>query len=169
MRVKELMSQPVRCCSITDTADQVALLMWEGDCGAVPILDDDRRLAGVVTDRDICMAALFHGTDLRGIAIGDVMSRDVCVCHPDDDIAEAEQLMSVRQVHRLPVVGDDGVPIGMFTLTDIVQQVKPPARMQKTGSAVDDCVRTLAAISEPRSRMQTTTASTPRTASTAGV
>ena len=59
MRVKELMSQPVRSCAVTDSADRAAQIMWEGDCGAVPVLDDDRRLVGVVTNRDICMAAFF--------------------------------------------------------------------------------------------------------------
>jgi len=156
MRVKELMSQPVRSCSITDTADRAAYLMWEGDCGAVPIVDEDGRIAGVVTDRDICMASLFHGTPLTEIPVSDVMSVDVCTCRPEDELSDAEQLMSVRQVHRLPVIGDGGQPIGMLSVTDVVQQVKPAPRFQKAHSATEECLRTLAAISEPRSKLQTT-------------
>jgi CBS-domain-containing membrane protein len=155
MRVKELMSQPVRSCAVTDSADRAAQMMWEGDCGAVPVLDDDRKLVGVVTDRDICMAAFFHGTPLRDIAITDVMSKTVFACKPDDDVAEAEEVMSVRQVRRLPVVTDDGTPVGMLSVSDVVQQVKPASKFQKAASAPDECLRTLAAISEPRSKLQT--------------
>lgn len=155
MRVKELMSQPVRSCSVTDTADRAAYIMWEADCGTVPIVDDSGRLTGVVTDRDLCMAALFNGTPLSQISVADIMSADVCTCRPEDDLAEAEQLMSVRQVHRLPVIGDAGEPIGILSVSDVVQQVKPAPRFQKAGSATEECLRTLAAISEPRGKLQT--------------
>ena len=84
------------------------------------------------------------------------MSKNVYACKPDDDVAEAEAVMSVRQVRRLPVIGDDGTPIGMLSVTDVVQQVKPASRFQKAGNAPDECLRTIAAISEPRSKLQTT-------------
>jgi CBS domain-containing protein len=157
MRVRELMTQPVRSCAATETADRAAYIMWEADCGAVPVVDDVGRLTGVVTDRDLCMAAMFHGTALNQISISDVMTGDVCACHPEDELADAEQLMSVRQVHRLPVVGDLGEPIGMLSVTDVVQQVKPAPRFQKAASATDECLRTLAAISEPRTKTDTNT------------
>jgi len=156
MRVKELMSQPVRSASITDSADRAAQIMWDGDCGVVPVVDRDRRVVGVVTDRDICMAALFHGAPLRDIALADIMSTDVSVVTPDDDVAEAEHLMSARQVKRLPVVATDGSPVGMLSVSDVVQQVTPSSRPQKTASEPDECLRTLAAITEPRARLQTT-------------
>ena len=156
MRVKELMSQPVHSCLVTDTADKAAYVMWEADCGAVPVIDEDGCLTGVVTDRDICMAALFHGAPLTQIPIADVMTGDVSTVRPDDDVSEAEQLMSVRQVHRLPVVGEGGEPVGMLSVTDVVQQVKPAPRFQKAHSATEECLRTLAAISEPRTKLQTT-------------
>jgi CBS domain-containing protein len=158
MRVKELMSQPVRLCSVTQSLDEAAHVMWEGDCGVVPIVDEDGRLVGVVTDRDICMAAHFHGTSLRDIPIVEVMTRDVYACGPDDDLTEAEQLMSMRQVHRLPVVGRDRAPVGLLSMTDVVQVVKPGSTLQKPGSATEECLRTLAAISEPRSKLQATRA-----------
>jgi CBS-domain-containing membrane protein len=150
------MSQPVRSCSIADTADRAAQMMWDGDCGAVPVLDESGHLVGVITDRDICMAALFQGRPLTDIPIADVMSKIVYSCRPDDEVSEAEELMSVRQVRRLPVIGDDGTPVGMLSVSDVVQQVKPAPRFHKAASAPDECLRTLAAISEPRSKLQTT-------------
>ena len=57
MHVSELMSHPVVMCPADATLDQAARLMWEFDCGTIPVQDTDGRLVGIVTDRDICMAA----------------------------------------------------------------------------------------------------------------
>jgi CBS domain-containing protein len=154
MRVKELMSQPVRTCSVHESADRAASIMWDRDCGIVPVTDDDHRVVGVVTDRDICMAALFHNATLKDIPITEVMSADLCACAPDDDIAEAEELMSSRQVHRLPVLAADRRPVGMLSVSDVIQQVRPPSGTRTTQNASEQCLQTLAAISEPRAQSE---------------
>jgi CBS domain-containing protein len=146
MRVTDLMSQPVYTCHIDQTVQSAAQMMWEHDCGIVPIVDHDGHLAGVVTDRDICMAALFQNRPLSDIAVTDVMARDVCACRPGDEVTDAELLMSARQVRRLPVISDDGTPMGMLSLGDIGRRVKhSPASHTSAGELVD----TLAAICEP--------------------
>src|SRR5688572_16828468 len=104
MRVRDLMTPDVRTVHERDTLDQPAQIMWDHDCGAVPVVDNDGRIVGMVTDRDICMAAHFRGQPLTWIQVGTVMSREICACQADDQVTDAERLMSTRQLHRLPVL-----------------------------------------------------------------
>src|SRR5580765_769635 len=124
MRVRELMSQPVVSCSIADTLDRPAMLMWDHDCGAIPVVDADGRVTGIVTDRDICMAALFHGRPIREVPVAEVMTTDIATTRPGEDLSDAEHLMSARQVHRLPFVGSSGEPVGMLSVSDIAQAAR---------------------------------------------
>jgi predicted transcriptional regulator len=134
--------------------DRPAQIMWDHDCGSVPVVDDEGRVVGLVTDRDICMAAHFRGQPLTAIQVGTVMSRELCACQPDDQILDAERLMSSRQVHRLPILNPDGSLIGMITISDIAR--RRPLRggdgaRQRTGWNAE-IVETMAAIWEPRHR-----------------
>jgi len=149
MRVRELMSQPVVSCRVGDTADRAAMLMWDRDCGAIPVVGDDGRVAGIITDRDICMAALFQGRPLREIRIAEAMTPDVCTCQPGDDVKLAEQVMSDRQVRRLPVVSGTGEPVGMLSLSDIAQAARRAGQTHVNG-ADGEFVATIATISQPR-------------------
>ena len=155
MRVKELMTQPVQSVSAGDTLDRAACLMWDHDCGALPVLDGNQRLVGVLTDRDICMSALFQGLPLRDIRVGDVMTSDVRRCGPEDDITAAEHLMGTHQVHRLPVTNDDGTIIGMLSVSDVVRRAKRGIRATKQTGSEEQCLETLAAIRRPRPHAMT--------------
>ncbi len=152
MRVRELMSKPAVSCYAEDTLDRAAQVMWDRDCGIVPVIDHNEQLCGVITDRDICMAAHFQGRRLDEIRVADVMTTEVSACRPDDDIAQAEQRMSERQVHRLPVISEDGAPVGMISVSDVVQRVATNQRPSKSKGTDDECLTTIAAICEPRSK-----------------
>jgi CBS domain-containing protein len=146
MRVKEIMSHPVVTCPMTATLDQAARLMWEFDCGVIPVINEDGRLAGVVTDRDICMAAYTQGLPLNAIPVTTAMAGNVVSIHADDLIERAEELMRDHQVHRLPVLDTEDRPAGLVSMNDLARLA---ARAHK--SAVDrELVRTLAAVCQPR-------------------
>ncbi|HYN10935.1 MAG TPA: CBS domain-containing protein [Vicinamibacterales bacterium] len=148
MHIKELMSQPAVTCTERDHLDVPARLMWEYDCGVIPVVDDDGRLCGVVTDRDICMAAYTQGQPLHAISVTTAMARDVMSCHPDDAIEDAERLMRDGQIRRVPVVDAAGRPQGVVSLNDVARAT---ARGKK--SSIDrELVTTMAAICEPRRR-----------------
>ena len=154
MRVRDLMTPTVRTVHERDTLDQPAQIMWDHDCGAVPVIDDGGRVVGMVTDRDICMAAHFRGQPLTWIQVGTVMSREICACQADDQVIDAERLMSTRQVHRLPVLNQDGTPAGILTLSDIARRrprVGPDGARQRTGWSAE-IIETMMAIWEPRHR-----------------
>lgn len=148
MRVRELMTQPVYSCSIHDRANSAAQIMWEHDCGVVPVVDANKRVVGVVTDRDLCMAAHFQNRPLTDIPIAGVMAQEICTCLADDDVVQAERLMADKQIHRLPVVGDDGSLIGILSLADVARQTRNTTSRQRD-EAVTHLANTLTAISEP--------------------
>lgn len=146
MQIKDVMSHPALTCPATGTLDHVARLMWEFDCGIIPLVDDDGRLAGVVTDRDICMAAYTQGRALGAIPVATAMARQVIAAHKDDPVEVAEALMGDNQIRRLPVLDDDGRPVGLLSMNDLARLA---ARAHKSG--VDrELVKTLAAVCRPR-------------------
>lgn len=147
MHVSELMSHPVVTCSADATLDQAARLMWEFDCGTVPVRDRDGRLVGIVTDRDICMAAYTQGRALHEIPITSAMAKSVIAVYEHDSVDSVERLMQENQIRRVPVLDADGNPTGIVSMNDLARQA---ARTHRN-SADRELVRTLAAICEPRS------------------
>lgn len=146
MQVRELMTQPAATCRTTDHLDTPARLMWECDCGSVPVVDEDGRLAGMITDRDITMAAYTTGEPLRSISVGQVMSREVLAVQPDAGIDEVEKLMREGQVRRIPIIDTDGRPKGIVSLNDLART----AMLSRPSRADRVLVETLAVICQPR-------------------
>lgn len=147
MRIQELMSKPAVTCSQDDSLNTAARLMWENDCGTVPILGDDGKVVGILTDRDICMAAYTQGRPLSAIRAATAMARQVYSCQPNEAIEAAEELMADKHIRRLPVVDAEGHPVGVLSLNDLARAV---ASAGKENGAQRGVVRTLAAICEPR-------------------
>lgn len=147
MNVREIMHTEVVTCRAEDSLHRASQIMWENDVGAVPVVDDKGQLVGIVTDRDICMAAYTQGIPLQGISVASAMATPVSSCHATDSLRDAEQLMSARQVRRIPVVDGDNRPIGMLSLNDLVRHADSS---RHTEHEPQDLVHTLAAISRPR-------------------
>jgi CBS domain-containing protein len=148
-RVEQLMSRTVATCRPEDRLDAAARIMWERDCGVVPVTvaDDGReRVVGMVTDRDACMAAFTQGRSLGDITVKSVMCPEVRACGPKDSIRTALRVMETGQVHRLPVVDEDGHLVGVLSLADVAQA---EARDHDAALA-DELVRAMERISTPR-------------------
>jgi CBS domain-containing protein len=128
-RVRDVMSREPRSCRPTDDLSRAAQLMWEGDFGVLPVVDDERKPIGVLTDRDICMAAYTRGVALAELTVTDAMSRGVCSCKPSHTLRSAMDLMVTHQVRRLPVVGDDGALVGIVSLADIARLTQAPTSL----------------------------------------
>ena len=120
MKVGDLMTRDVRACTIHDSLNAAARIMWDHDCGCTPVVDGHGRLAGIVTDRDICMAAYTQGLPLEAIAVERVMSPRVISCARGDDLETAHRLMRTHEIHRLPVAGSRGRLAGILSLSDVV-------------------------------------------------
>src|SRR5271170_7702144 len=94
MKVKDVMSHSVRTCFMSDNLAAAAQLMWEHDCGCVPVLNDHAQVVGMITDRDVCMTVFFHGVLMSEIRVSAAMSKQLFVCTLDDDLSAAEEIMS---------------------------------------------------------------------------
>lgn len=141
MKVHEIMNREASVIGADDSLNRAAQLMWERDCGFLPVVDEG-RVVGVITDRDACMAAYTKGLPLAAIRVGDVMSRDVKSCGPDESLDDARERMAECQVRRLPVVAD-GRLVGVLSLNDIAIAAHIRGRAKPTGAQVAE---TLAAI-----------------------
>jgi CBS-domain-containing membrane protein len=124
MKVREIMTKDVRTCFATDSINRAAQVMWEADCGCVPVIDDQGNVVGIVTDRDICMAAYTQGRPLTEIAVGTIASKNVTTVNENDSLHQAEKLMHDVQVHRLPVVDGDRRLVGILSLNDLTRRVR---------------------------------------------
>ena len=122
MRVAELMTKDVACVRKSEMCATAVRLMWDCDCGSVPVLDEDgNQVVGIVTDRDICMATWSKDLSPSAIRVSDAMSKELHCCSPGDGVALAENLMRARQIRRLPVLDDDRRLVGILSLADIVR------------------------------------------------
>ena len=124
MKVKELMSVDVKTCREDADLATATKIMWDADCGIVPVVNDDRRVIGVVTDRDICVAAATRSMNPAAIRVRDVMSRTVATCAETDDARVALGTIKNRRVRRLPVVDKQQRLVGVISLADLVGRVE---------------------------------------------
>jgi CBS domain-containing protein len=148
MHVQDLMAHPAITCHVNDSLVAAAQKMWDHDCGVLPVVNDDGKVTGMITDRDICMAALMQGRPLHELLVNLAMAKPVITVGPAQTLGDAEQLMARHQVRRLPVVDADSRPLGVISLNDIaVEAVQPDTRMKHGISKVS---HTLAAVCQPR-------------------
>jgi CBS domain-containing protein len=149
MKIEEVMSREVKTCRANDSLVRAAQLMWEHDIGCVPVVDDGAAAIGMITDRDICMAAYTQGRRLDEITVGSVMSTGVKVCDPSDTLESVAASMKRHQVRRLPVLANQRV-VGFVSLSDLsrVAEREPDARMRDR--YIQHVETTLAAVGRPR-------------------
>ncbi len=123
MNVDQLMSKNIHTCSANDTLEVAARIMWDNNCGVVPVVDQDGRAIGMVTDRDICMAGFTQGLQFWQIPVAIAASKTVFTVHPDDSLEKAEEIMRARQVRRLAVIDDADRVVGVLSLNDLALHV----------------------------------------------
>jgi CBS domain-containing protein len=145
MKVKEIMSKPAAVCRADDTLHTAAQLMWQHDCGVLPVVKDDGSVVGMITDRDVCMSAYTQGAPLQAIRVSSAMAGEVASCRADESLDAAERLMRERKVRRIPVLDAAGRPLGVLSLNDLARHAA-----SVRGNGFDkEVTRTLAAVCEP--------------------
>jgi CBS domain-containing protein len=119
MKVKEIMTGAPRTSTPDTTVAEAANLMWESDCGVLPVVDDG-ELVGIVTDRDLFIAVGTRNTRAVHLRVGAVATTKIATCAPDDEVETALATMKQARVRRLPVVDMNRKLIGILSLNDIV-------------------------------------------------
>lgn len=136
MRVQDVMSHQVECCSPTIDLATAAMIMWGADCGVVPVVDDQNRPIGMITDRDICMATAIRHSAPDRISVSDVIDGQLqngapFMVRQDDDVRTALETMSRGQVRRLPVVDERGKLVGILSFNDLIEIAEPGGAASK--------------------------------------
>lgn len=120
MKVKDVMTHSAICCTPDANVGRAVELLWLHNCGLLPVVGYDKKLQGVVTDRDICIAMGTRNRLAGELPIGEISTKRVFTCNPEDEIHEALQTMAEKQVRRLPVVNNLGTPVGILSMDDII-------------------------------------------------
>ncbi|HAW94244.1 MULTISPECIES: CBS domain-containing protein [unclassified Arsukibacterium] len=152
MKITSCMNPDIRSIQANQTLQQAAQIMWEADCGSLPVLNDDKQTIGMITDRDIAMAGFIQGLPLSDIPVKDVMSKTLISIGPEQDLTEAEQLMQANQLRRLPVLNSKKQLVGILSLNDIAAAYKRDSGKQVNANEVAD---TLASICTHRTLIKT--------------
>jgi CBS domain-containing protein len=142
--VRAVMTTDVVTCAPGDTLHRAAQIMWERDCGVVPVVDGAGVIAGIITDRDLCMGAFTQGLPLVAIPVGRVASSQVHTVLAGSSIDEAVALMRSRQVRRVVVLDGSRRVVGIISLADVARYVSELGPSRKDAALVlADLVATL--------------------------
>ncbi len=124
MKVKDIMTGSPCFCTSGTSLEQVARLLTEHDCGAIPVVDDEAfpRPVGIVTDRDIVCRIVAAGEDATLLTAGDCMSSPVITVTPVTRLDVCCELMERNKVRRVIVVDEDGFCCGIVSQADIARR-----------------------------------------------
>jgi CBS domain-containing protein len=123
MKVKDVMTTDVAACRPESNLAEAGALMFHRDCGCLPVVDADGHVVGILTDRDIAIAAANKERPANRINVREAATETVFSCGAEDEIAKALGTMQTRRVRRLPVIDDSGHLKGLLSLDDVVQKV----------------------------------------------
>lgn len=125
MQVREVMTGNVKSCRPVTNLAEAAKIMWDNDCGVLPAVNDEGKIIGTITDRDIAIAVGTKNRLASDITVGEIIPHQVFTTTPDEDIKSALNIMRDARVRRLPVVDGNGVLQGILSMNDIVLRAKP--------------------------------------------
>ena len=149
MRARDLMTSPAITCHANDALLVAAARMWDADIGALAVVNDEGQVTGMITDRDICMAAYMQGRTLDALLVNSAMGRHAVVARAETNLDEILELMAKHKIRRIPIVDDAGKPIGIVSMNDLaIASVQPDTAMKHGPSKL---AHTLAAICQHRS------------------
>ncbi len=150
MIVSELMSRNLETCHPQDSLQDAAGKMWDHDIGCLPVLDAESHVIGMITDRDVCMAAYTQGRPLTAISVQSAMAHQAFCCLPTDRIEDVETVMKTHKVRRVPVIDEQGHPVGLISMNDIARESARELRGRGPSVRAADVVSTLASVCLPR-------------------
>lgn len=156
--VRSVMTSDVVTCTAGDTLHRAAQIMWERDCGAVPVVDTAGRVTGIITDRDLAMGAYTQGLPLVAIPVGRVASGQVYTVSVGASVDEVVAVMGRQRVRRVVVVDAHQRVVGIVSLADVARFVA------ELGPSRRDAALVLAGLVAALSERRQNTGSTERAA-----
>jgi CBS-domain-containing membrane protein len=150
LKVSDVMTAVVHTCRAEDTLERAAQLLWEHDCGCLPVVDLEGVAQSMITDRDICMAAYTAGRPLAELRVADSMSSSLVTCAPGDGLATAAARMAEHQVRRLPVIDEAGRVQGLLSVNDTACAAAGDCTTALDDPAAEESLRILMAVCRHR-------------------
>ncbi|HZS08746.1 MAG TPA: CBS domain-containing protein [Blastocatellia bacterium] len=145
VRARDVMTHNVITAHAWDTVERAARLMGDCDCGSLPVIGENGRLIGVVTDRDIAVRVVARGKDPRRARVEECMSGDIVACEEYDSIESCMRQMARHQIRRLPIVDDRNYVVGIISQSDLARHAgKHPGWGERRAMA-----DVLCAVSDP--------------------
>lgn len=146
MKVKDVMMRTPYSSSLGANLGMATELMWKGNCGFLPVVDEQEKVCGVVTDRDICIALGTRNQTAGDVKVEEVVQRRVYACNPEDDIHIALQTMRDGHVRRLAVVDANGKLAGVVSMDDILVHAEPSSFGNEPELSANEVVRSYRSI-----------------------
>lgn len=141
MNVSQVMTTDVSTCTVDDALSLCADNMRHLNVGAMPVIDSDKHVRGIITDRDIAVRAVAGGADPNQVTIGQFMTADPVTVLPEVTVEDAAGIMGEQQVRRLPVVDPNGCLLGMISLGDLAVDVGGAEMLAETLERISMPVR----------------------------
>jgi CBS domain-containing protein len=129
-RCHEIMTGSVTTANGEMTLQEVAVLMRDSDCGAMPIVAGG-KLVGIVTDRDIVVRAIAEGKDFK-TPVSEAMTTEIFSVKPNDFVFEAIRLMGDKQVRRIPVITEEDKLAGIIAMADVALEMEDEREIAET-------------------------------------
>ena len=158
MRVLEIMMGTPYHCSPETNLGSATELMWVGNCGFLPVVTNDNKVMGVITDRDICIALGTRNRMAGDVTVAEVMSGKLYSCAPEDAVQTALETMRAGHVRRLPVIARNGELVGVISIDDVIVHAAQPGLGVASSLSTAEVVKALQRINErqlPLARSQT--------------
>jgi len=150
MKVRDvMMGTPASCGAETNLGAAVEIL-WNRNCGFLPVVNAQGKVVGVVTDRDICIALGTRSRLPGEVTVGEIISGKVFACGPDDDLRVALAVMGREKVRRLPVIGGDGKLEGILSMDNVVLHAEAGSPGRPSELSHEDVAVTLKKLYQPQ-------------------
>lgn len=124
MQVKDVMTKGIACVDTKSSAADAAKKMKDQNVGTILVIESD-QLKGIVTDRSIVTKAVAEQQDPRQVPVSKIMTKEIIGCKESDDVMDAMKTMGENKIRRMPVVNDKDQLVGVVSLADIAQELRP--------------------------------------------
>jgi len=148
MKVQDIMTADATSCSPEANLAAISEIMFTGDYGMLPVVNGNGSVTGIITDRDICIAAGTKGRRASDIRVGEVISGEVFACAPDDDVRIALETMQQARVRRLPVINREGMLLGILSMSDVLKCAEKNNGKKSLAPSYEEVVKAYRAICE---------------------
>jgi CBS domain-containing protein len=132
-KCSEVMTKNPTCCLPADAVSKAAQWMKKENVGSIPVIESEqnKKLIGIVTDRDLALKVVADGRDVKSTTVADIMTHKIITCHVNDDLQKAVDAMAEHQLRRMPVVDNEHKIVGIISQADVATRVNQPEETAK--------------------------------------